>query len=720
MYLSGESKHGYGVYLNIMMEDLINYAAGTTNQYTLSITNYPFEITVVNSLLNQILSDPTGYLTAFMMVLGLALLSSSFLIFLVNERKSGAKHVQFVSGVQPKLYWLSTYSWDFVNYLVPVIIIVIIFAGFQIEAYTADGRLGLIFFLLLLYFFALVPLVYLASFVFDIPATGFAVTAVLNILIGLFTLLIIDILRQIAGAPGGDKTLFGVSQILVRVFYIFPNFAFAVGIMDIYKNWQLIAACEELAKATNGNVPIQAEWCTQADKLNQLAANGVYLFNKDYRIQTNYLSTTPPGIGGSLIALFLEGFFFIGVLLFIEYKWKALSRDGKAEQESKLLDEDVKEEMEKVEKMDTYDSAVVIKGLTKIYPKKGKQKAKRAVDNLSLAIDNGECFGLLGVNGAGKTTTFKMLTGDYSPTCGDAFVSGYSVVNNISEVRRNVGYCPQFDALNPRLTGRETLRMYARLRGIKHNFVEEEVQKMIEKLDLTKHCERECGTYSGGNKRKLSTAMALIGNPQVILLDEPTSGVDPATRRFLWDILSSVVREGRAVILTSHSMDECEALCTRLTIMVNGAFKCLGSVQHLKSRFGQGYSIMIKKKFGMETTSLKETVAKVFPAAVLQEEHSGLLNYKLPSQGVTLAYIFTELERLKVEEDVEDYGLSQTSLEQIFLQFAGRSADDLEDVTEDDDIIEDHSNIVIDDDTNINVNDDNGKVNDTIGKPNDV
>ena len=105
---------------------------------------------------------------------------------------------------------------------------------------------------------------------------------------------------------------------------------------------------------------------------------------------------------------------------------------------------------------------------------------------------------------------------------------------------------------------------------------------------------RCAGTYSGGNKRKLSTAIALVGNPSIVFLDEPTSGMDPGARRFLWNTVLQMVRGGQAVVLTSHSMEECEALCTRLGIMVNGQFKCLGSIQHLKNRFGSGYSLTIR------------------------------------------------------------------------------------------------------------------------------
>ena len=164
-----------------------------------------------------------------------------------------------------------------------------------------------------------------------------------------------------------------------------------------------------------------------------------------------------------------------------------------------------------------------------------------------------------------------MLTGDITPSAGTAKLAGFDIKTQLRLVQQRIGYCPQFDAVLERLTGRELLTMFARLRGIPEKEIKKAVQKEINRLDLTKHANKRCGTYrlilitaimydsfillfyfSGGNKRKLSTAVALVGNPPILLLDEPTTGMDPATRRFLWDALTGVIREGRSVILTSH------------------------------------------------------------------------------------------------------------------------------------------------------------------------
>ena len=171
-----------------------------------------------------------------------------------------------------------------------------------------------------------------------------------------------------------------------------------------------------------------------------------------------------------------------------------------------------------------------------------------------MSVAPGECFGLLGVNGAGKTSTFKMLTGDVKISNGEAYIAGLSVKNELTKARQHIGYCPQFDGLDPFLTGWEHLELYARLRGIPEDKMRKVVRWSIKKLGLYEYSHIPAGTYSGGNKRKLSTAIALVGQPLVVFLDEPTTGMDPKARRFLWNCIIDIVKDKCAVVLTSHSM----------------------------------------------------------------------------------------------------------------------------------------------------------------------
>ena len=305
-------------------------------------------------------------------------------------------------------------------------------------------------------------------------------------------------------------------------------------------------------------------------------------------------------------------------------------------------DEDVKYEKERINSMrpeDYLNYNLVMKNMTRYY------KDFMAVNQLCVGIKHSECFGLLGVNGAGKTSTFKMLIGDLKISHGEAWVQGISLKKNMRGVHRNIGYCPQFDALIDDLTGKETLRLFALSRGIPRYKLQDVIDKLSSDLNFTKHLDKQVKAYSGGNKRKLSTAVALLGNPVIIYLDEPTTGMDPGAKRNLWDVMCNVRDSGKTIVLTSHSMEECEALCTRLVrellmsklslsnekyfqaIMVNGEFKCLGSTQHLKNKFGEGFILTLKlaRKISSEdelglTESQEMTVEKNFVREFIEQE----------------------------------------------------------------------------------------------------
>lgn len=187
-----------------------------------------------------------------------------------------------------------------------------------------------------------------------------------------------------------------------------------------------------------------------------------------------------------------------------------------------------------------------------------------------------------------------MMTGDEMITFGDAWVKGHHLKEDINHVYSQIGYCPQFNAMLEDMTGRETMTIFCLLRGIPRNRIPNFIFRLARELNFIQHLDKRIHQYSGGNKRKLSTALALIGNPSVIFLDEPTAGMDPGAKRNLWDVVSRVRDTGKTVILTSHSMEECEALCTRITIMVNGEFKCLGSLQYLKNKFSKGFVLTVQ------------------------------------------------------------------------------------------------------------------------------
>jgi len=208
-----------------------------------------------------------------------------------------------------------------------------------------------------------------------------------------------------------------------------------------------------------------------------------------------------------------------------------------------------------------------------------------ALNNFSLCLLKGECFGLLGPNGAGKTTLISILTGLYSPTDGYAWVSGYDIRNEIDYVHRNMGVCPQHDILWDDLTCIDHLLFYARLKGIDSKNEMAHVNKILQDVGLSDSATKMAKQLSGGMKRRLSIGISLVGDSPILFLDEPTTGLDPETRRYLWTTIQNA-KAGRCIILTTHSMEEADVLSTKIAIMSNGSLKCIGDQMHLKNKFG--------------------------------------------------------------------------------------------------------------------------------------
>lgn len=210
----------------------------------------------------------------------------------------------------------------------------------------------------------------------------------------------------------------------------------------------------------------------------------------------------------------------------------------------------------------------------------------KAVENLTLHVSNGEIFGMLGPNGSGKTTTINCLTGLTNPTAGELKVEGYDVRKEPSNVRAIIGICPQETALYPFLTGKENIELFGELYSVPSKLFERNVSYVIEKVGLNDDATRRAGKYSGGMKRRLCIAMALVHDPKVVFLDEPTVGMDPQSRRSICDFVVEMKDRGRTIFLTTHYMEEAEQLCDRVAIIDKGKLIELGSPDELKAKYG--------------------------------------------------------------------------------------------------------------------------------------
>ncbi|XP_066329776.1 ABC transporter A family member 8-like [Miscanthus floridulus] len=317
--------------------------------------------------------------------------------------------------------------------------------------------------------------------------------------------------------------------------------------------------------------------------------------------------------------------------------------------------------------------SVICDNLKKVYHGKDGNAEKIAVTGLSLSMQRGQCFGILGPNGAGKTSLISMLTGFTKPTSGTAYIDGMDIRLDMNKIYTGIGVCPQFDLLWETLTGREHLMFYGRLKNLRGGALDVAVEHSLKSVRLFDDgiADKRVAKYSGGMKRRLSVAISLIGDPKVVYMDEPSSGLDPASRRALWNAVMSA-KENRAIILTTHSMEEAEALCDRIGIMVNGSLQCIGNSKELKAKYGGTYVLTITTAAG-EEEAVEQLVRSLCPVANRVHRISGTQKFEMPKQGLRISEVFEAMENAKSWLNIAAWGLSDATLEDTFIKVASES-----------------------------------------------
>ncbi|CUG91981.1 ABC transporter, putative [Bodo saltans] len=330
------------------------------------------------------------------------------------------------------------------------------------------------------------------------------------------------------------------------------------------------------------------------------------------------------------------------------------------------------------------NASVRIQALRKEFT--GDSGTKVAVDDLDLKFFPDQITVLLGHNGAGKTTTMNMITGMLPISSGDCTVYGKSSRYDIQQVRSEIGYCPQHNILWDNLTCAEHLRYFAALKGVQPHLIEAQVDEMLTKVDLPDKKDFFSSQLSGGQKRKLSVAIAFIGGSRLILLDEPTAGMDVAARRHTWDLLKEMSK-GRTIILTTHFMDEADLLGNRIAIMSKGSLHSYGSSTFLKSRLGTGYMLRVSleppaasddlaamaAKSQATASSLLIKIQSFIPDAVLKEAKGQEIAYSLPMKDAPkFADVVSALEQkaIQAEHRLSGVSMSVSTLEDVFVRIA--------------------------------------------------
>ncbi|RLN50687.1 hypothetical protein BBJ28_00003089 [Nothophytophthora sp. Chile5] len=567
-----------------------------------------------------------AFLVALVVMLAFAFIPAAIVAFIVREKDpvQDAKGLQLISGANVSAYWLASWTHDVLLTVIPIVAAIIIIPLSMLPGGTSRAsaeEVVAVALLVIAHVWAVIPLAYLFSRRYIKHAV--AQTALLVFALGTGGLLSIFsfMCRIVNFTLSGSLTLSSLDRNYLRwIFMFFPGYTLNNGIYELATR-----------KISRRSLFGAARWVeTYPSFFGLFEGLGKAECTECWDTQSSSCCVRQPFdlevIGAPLMYTLVEAAVLTALVFVLEnrsLRWKQTQKEVEADRHSALNvdamdvtedeeDEDVAMERRRIEQEPPRPNDLVfIRNLRQQYA--GKPRAKVALKDLCLAIPSGECFGYLGINGAGKSTTMAVLTGQLAPTRGFVTLSGFDLSTSSFAARKSMGYCPQFDALHDLLTVKEQLQLYARIKGIPEPFVEAAINEQISDLGLTKYRDKLTQGLSGGNKRKVSTAIALLGRPRVVFLDEPSTGVDPSSRRKMWDVIARVCSSDRSgdagacVVLTTHSMEECEALCSRVGILVSGRLKCLGSVEHIKQKFGRGYTVEVTLRASSSSSDVDHT-----------------------------------------------------------------------------------------------------------------
>ncbi|CAF1280253.1 unnamed protein product [Rotaria sordida] len=617
----------------------------------------------------------------------------------IRERISHSKDLQLLTNTSKKLYWFSNFLYDLtLCWIVSALLTIVVKIGsvvhpnpeVEVQIYKGTEQISYFFLLYVMYSLASLPFMYSYSFIPESELIGFIMFLIVNVFACFFDMVLgfIAVFSQASPSSSTDK-MGTTTQVMLILRLILAGFFPTVNFKQSLFNIRL-----------------------RSDPTCVSVINSIMITN--YSSDEPWTSLNEPGIGLQLVIFTVQIVVWWTILTCIENRVKIgqlicccfnrkehMTIDRKRKQvnsnnstmalewNDSKLDKDVRDERRMIlNNKELFTSSVVLaRDLVQQFKKrKGKSLFSpyfTAVDHLNFYVPKQSCFGLLGANGAGKTTTFRMLINDIQPTAGEIIING----KKINQTKRNIGmgFCPQFDWLIEDLNVAETLTLFARLKGLSTAEIPITCNEMIELFDLEPYRNREVKNLSGGNKRKVSAAVAFMANPSLVFLDEPTTGLDAGAKRKLWSVIRAARDAGLTIIMTSHSMEECEALCTKIGIMKSGQFICLGNLQHLKNRFGKGYSVQVK----VSREKMNE-----FQQELATNEQNGVLFCNVPFSSSAsnniesvpfssnLSLIFEILNTKKEQNIIENYSVTQTTLEQIFVRLAGYDINDDNTLTE--------------------------------------
>lgn len=538
-----------------------------------------------------------------------------FALYPTNERISNVRSMQYSNGIRPIPLWLSHLAFDGIFVLV-ISVVATVLISISTPIWVGIGYIFLIFFL---YGIVCALLSYIISMFARTPVTAWFILALGQII------LYFAFFGGIIGVQ--STTPYEDFEWMMNALY------FGIGIISPVVSLEraLFIGLQQMGMMCNGH-----------------ATGSLYLY------------------GGPILYLIIQGICLFALLLW----WDAgfifptlFRRSHTTSSDSEAKDPSSPDLAAERIRMSSPNTTLALSSITKSFG------TNLAVDNVSFGVHSGEIFALLGPNGAGKSTLISLVRGDIKPSTHSAKIeiAHHSILTHTILARAHLGVCPQFDSADV-LTVSETLSFFARIRGVSnppHN-----VATVLHACGLTAYADKLAHTLSGGTKRKLSLAVALVGNPSVLLLDEPSSALDANAKRTLWKCLQSMSKD-RAVVLTTHSMEEADALADRIGI-VSSRMLALGTRAELKARIGDRFHVHLVAASSPRTTAeelnvMKRWIGETFSDAKISRETSGgQIRFEVPADGWDTVALIKVLEGAKEGLGVEYYSVGKATLDEVF------------------------------------------------------
>jgi ATP-binding cassette subfamily A (ABC1) protein 3 len=561
VYHNESAAHALPVAVNSASVTLLRWASGDPNA-TITPFNHPLPLTARE---RSLLRSVSGMIVAFIVDTAFSFVLAAFAGFVVKERESLSKYQQLLAGLAPSAYWASTMLYDTLSLLPASLVALGAIASLRLKDFQQEGAMAATLSLFFMFAVASGPHAYAASFLFTKHATAQSALSSFSQLCS-FVFTVASIVMRFLAPPFSMVLPAWKVEMWDIIFGLtLPIFNLSRGLFAM--------TLRRLLRSVGFPTGRVWDW-DEAGKYIFLLFAQVVIYSAFTLLAERF--------GGRLSRLLRPR---------VPYR----AQPGPGEPVA-VEDADVAAERARVDAGGAESDYIVVRHLQKAF--RGWwpwSPVKVAVQSLTLGVPRGQAIALLGVNGAGKTSALACIVGEQAPTHGSVHVGGLDMVVHRDKVREGLGFCSQADSYEELLTVREHLALFVAIKGAPAAVRGTLIGALMEAYDLAAYADKRAGTLSGGNKRKLQIALAMVGRPQLCVLDEPCAGVDPIARRAVLSSVATMAARGCTVILVSHDLSEVEGLCgERIAIMSAGRLRAIGSSAHLKSRFGRDFVVDVR------------------------------------------------------------------------------------------------------------------------------